>query len=41
MISEIREFFEAALAIDYSRNIKATCFGNNVREVAVTDGDRV
>ncbi|MCI1244623.1 MAG: L-arabinose isomerase [Bacilli bacterium] len=41
VVSEIREFAEVALAIDYSKNLNAACFGNNMREVAVTDGDRV
>ena len=41
VIDKIRQFAEVAIAIDYSRNLKAATFGNNMRDVAVTDGDRV
>lgn len=41
VISKISQFAEACLAIDSSRSLKAAAFGNNMREVAVTDGDRV
>lgn len=40
-INEIRRFAQVAKAIAFSRNLKAAMFGNNMREVAVTDGDRV
>lgn len=41
VIKEIRRFLEVANAIDFSRHLKVASFGNNMREVAVTDGDRV
>lgn len=41
VIQKIRQFAEVAIAIDYSRNLKCAMFGNNMRQVAVTDGDRV
>lgn len=41
VIKEIRRFIEVAGALDYSRHLKAAMFGSNMREVAVTDGDRV
>ena len=41
VISQIRRFIEVANAIDFSRHLKVASFGNNMREVAVTDGDRV
>lgn len=40
-IQEIARFCRVANAIDYSRSLKVAMFGNNMREVAVTDGDRV
>ena len=41
VIQKLRQFTEVCLAINYSSNLKAASFGNNMREVAVTDGDRV
>ena len=41
VVSRIRRFAEVAGAIAFSRNLKVAMFGNNMREVAVTDGDRV
>lgn len=41
VIKKIRQFMEVARAIDYSRHLRAATFGNNMRDVAVTDGDRV
>ncbi|MDD7593136.1 MAG: L-arabinose isomerase [Peptoniphilaceae bacterium] len=41
VIRELRRFAEVALAVDYSRNLNVATFGNNMRQVAVTDGDRV
>ncbi|GLC29228.1 L-arabinose isomerase [Clostridium omnivorum] len=40
-ISEIQRFAQVAKAMAFSKNLKAAMFGNNMREVAVTDGDRV
>jgi len=41
VVNQIRQFAEVAIAIDASKNLKCATFGNNMREVAVTDGDRV
>lgn len=41
VVQKIRQFAEVALAIDFSGSVKAATFGNNMRDVAVTDGDRV
>ena len=41
VISQIKRFLEVAKAIDFSRHLRVASFGNNMREVAVTDGDRV
>ena len=41
VVSKIRDFARVARAIAYSRNLKLALFGNNMRDVAVTDGDRV
>ncbi|MCH5152635.1 MAG: L-arabinose isomerase [Clostridiales bacterium] len=40
-IEAIARFCRVAKAIDYSRSLKVAMFGSNMREVAVTDGDRV
>jgi len=40
-VNSIRRFAEVAKAIDHSKNLKVAMFGSNMREVAVTDGDRV
>lgn len=41
VIEGISQFVDVAKAIAFSRNLKVASFGNNMREVAVTDGDRV
>ncbi|MCR4842901.1 MAG: L-arabinose isomerase [Eubacterium sp.] len=41
VVSEMKRFARVANAIAFSRNLKVASFGNNMREVAVTDGDRV
>lgn len=41
VIAQIRRFAEVAEAIAFSKNLKLAMFGSNMREVAVTDGDRV
>ncbi len=41
VIAQIRRFGEVASAIAFSKNLKLAMFGSNMREVAVTDGDRV
>lgn len=40
-VQEIRRFCRVAKSIDFSRSLKVAMFGNNMRNVAVTDGDRV
>jgi len=40
-IARIRRFAAACNAVDYSRSLRVAMFGNNMRDVAVTDGDRV
>ncbi|HAK57713.1 MAG TPA: L-arabinose isomerase [Lachnospiraceae bacterium] len=40
-LAHIRRFAEACLAIDYSHGLRVAMFGNNMADVAVTDGDRV
>jgi L-arabinose isomerase len=41
VVEQIRQFARVANAIDRSRRLKTATFGNNMREVAVTDGDRL
>ncbi len=41
VVADIRKFAEVAKAVAFSRQLKVAAFGNNMREVAVTDGDRV
>ena len=41
VVEQIRRFAEVAKAIAFSRKLKVAAFGNNMRQVAVTDGDRV
>ncbi len=41
VLNQIRRFAEVAKAIAYSKDLKVAMFGSNMREVAVTDGDRV
>lgn len=40
VIAGIRRFAEVAKAIDLSRDLTVATFGNNMRDVAVTDGNR-
>ena len=37
----VAKFADAALALDLSRGMRVAMFGGNMRDVAVTDGDRV
>ena len=41
VIKEIGEWADVAVAVDYSKKLKVCRFGDNMREVAVTDGDKV
>ena len=41
VIEQIGRFVDAAKAVDFSRGMRVAMFGNNMRDVAVTDGDRV
>lgn len=41
VVRQIRAFAQAAKAVDFGRGMKVAMFGNNMRDVAVTDGDRV
>ncbi len=41
VVAAIRRFCETADAIAFSRDLRVAMFGSNMREVAVTDGDRV
>ena len=41
VIKRISRFIDVAKAINFSKHLKVASFGNNMREVAVTDGDRV
>lgn len=41
VIADIRRFAEVAKAVAFSKKLKVAMFGSNMREVAVTDGDRV
>ncbi|MFA6800547.1 MAG: L-arabinose isomerase [Acholeplasmataceae bacterium] len=41
VIDELKQFARVANAMNYSSKLKVAMFGNNMREVAVTDGDRV
>jgi len=41
VIDKIKKFSNVAKAIDFSRGMRVAMFGNNMRDVAVTDGDRV
>lgn len=41
VIAKIRRFADVARAIDFSSSLNVAMFGNNMRDVAVTDGDRV
>ena len=41
VLDGIRRFAQVAKAIDYSHNLRVATFGNNMRDVAVTDGNRL
>ena len=41
VINKIRQFAQVAKAIDWSKNMCIATFGNNMRDVAVTDGNRL
>ena len=41
VIEKIRAFADVACAVSFGRGMKVAMFGNNMRDVAVTDGDRV
>lgn len=41
VIDRLRRFANAAMAVDYGKTLRVAMFGNNMRDVAVTDGDRV
>lgn len=40
-VERVGRFIDVARAINFSKHLKVASFGNNMREVAVTDGDRV
>lgn len=40
-VAAIRKFADVAVAMNFSHGMKVAMFGNNMRDVAVTDGDRV
>lgn len=41
VIAQIRQFAQVAKAIGLSHNVRVATFGNNMRDVAVTDGNRL
>ncbi len=41
VLKRIQRFADVACAMNCSHNLKVAMFGNNMRDVAVTDGDRV
>lgn len=41
VIKKINAFVDVAIALDYSARLRVATLGNNMRDVAVTDGDRV
>ena len=41
VVCQIKKFCDVARAIDYSKSLRVGMFGNNMRDVSVTDGDRV
>lgn len=41
VVEKVRRFAQAAAAVDFGRGMRVAMFGNNMRDVAVTDGDRV
>ena len=40
-LAKVRQFADVAKAIDWSHNMRVATFGNNMRDVAVTDGNRL
>lgn len=40
-IAKVRQFAQVAKAIDCSKHVRVATFGNNMRDVAVTDGNRL
>ena len=41
VIDDVKKFIDVARAVDFSKNLNVCMFGSNMREVSVTDGDRV
>ncbi len=41
VVEKIKSFAHAAIAVDFGKGMRVAMFGNNMRDVAVTDGDRV
>ncbi len=41
VVERIKVFARVAVAVDFGRGMRVAMFGNNMRDVAVTDGDRV
>ncbi|MEE8886808.1 MAG: L-arabinose isomerase [Eubacteriales bacterium] len=41
VIDRIRQFAQVAKAVHFSHNLRVATFGNNMRDVAVTDGNRL
>lgn len=41
VLDKIRRFAQAAAAVDFGKGMRVAMLGNNMRDVAVTDGDRV
>ena len=41
VIEKVRKFMDVARAIAFSKKLRVAMFGSNMRDVAVTDGDRV
>lgn len=41
VIEKIRAFAQVAIALNFSHGMRVAMFGSNMRDVAVTDGDRV
>ncbi len=41
VLSKIRSFYKTCVGIDHSRTLKIIRFGDNMRNVAVTEGDKV
>lgn len=41
VVEQISKFADAARAVDFCHGMRVAMFGNNMRDVAVTDGDRV